>query len=101
MIVIPKSFQLSGRTWRVELHKLILDDAELCGDCCGTECIIRLKSDLSPEAMQHTFYHELCHAMCYTLGWRALNKDEERIDALGNVLFQYLKTKKGQPTTPL
>jgi hypothetical protein len=38
--------------------------------------------------------------MCYTLGWRALNKDEERIDALGNVLFQYLKTKKGQPTTP-
>lgn len=80
---------------------MILDDADLCGDCCGTECVIRLKRGMSDEALQHTFYHELCHAMCFTLGWKALNKDEESIDALGNVLFQYLKTKRGKATSPV
>ena len=96
MICIPKTFQLGGRTWKVEHLPIIDNDPDLYGDSDGFTCTIRLKDDLDPDAMQHTFYHELCHAICFTLGWEDLNADEGKVDALANVLFQYLKTKKGR-----
>lgn len=94
MIVIPKTFQLGGRTWTVEVHDLIDSDQDLHGDTDSSECVIRLRKG-KPELMQHTFYHELCHAIAYTLGWRKFNKDEDKIDSLGGMFYQYLKTKRG------
>ena len=96
MICVPNSFHLSGRTWTVEYHDLIDNDPDIYGDCDGAECVIRLRKGQKPETLQHTFYHELTHAFCYSLGWPKLNKDEGKIDALSNVLLQYLSSKRGR-----
>jgi len=77
------------------MHRLIDDDSSVYGDTDGGECVIRLKKGLKPETLQHTFYHELVHAMCFTLGLDKLNKDEGKVDALGGALYQYLKSKRG------
>lgn len=94
MIKIPKQFKLGGRDWSVETYDVIDNDPDLYGDTDGSECVIRLKK-AKPDTMQHTFYHELCHAIAYTLGWKKLNKDEDKIDSLGGMFYQYLKTRRG------
>lgn len=100
MICVPTSFSLAGRTWNVTYHDMLDNDPDLYGDCDGAECIIRLRKGQRPEVLQHTFYHEVTHAICYSLGWTELNEDEGKIDALANVLLQFLKTKRGNITTP-
>jgi len=99
MICIPTSFQLAGRTWVVEQHELIDGNPDLYGDCDGSECVIRLKTGVRPEVLQHTFYHELTHAICFSLGWEDMNEDEGKVDALANVMLQFLKTKRGKVTS--
>lgn len=84
----------------MQLHPLIDNDPSLYGDCDGAECTIRLKESMGPQLMQHTFYHELVHAICFTLGWGKMNEDEDKVDALASLLFQFLQSKKGRPTTP-
>jgi hypothetical protein len=96
MICIPTSFELGGREWRVEVVPLVDNEPDTYGDCDGAECVIRLKAGMSPDLMYHTFLHEYVHAVCFTLGWEKLNADEGKVDALANVFFQYLKTKKGK-----
>jgi hypothetical protein len=100
LICIPSSFKLGGRTWDVQYVPLIDDDPNIYGDCDGSEAVIRLKSGAKPEVLQHTFYHELSHAICFTLGWKKLNKNEDDIDALGGMYYQYLKSKRGKVTNP-
>lgn len=91
MITIPQSFALGGRTWEV----LFVQDLPDCGDCDGHAARIRLREGMTNEETHHTFYHELSHAICYTLGWKRLNKAEDKIDALGGMMYQFLNTKKG------
>lgn len=106
-VAIPQKFKLGGRTWKV----VVIDGLEWKGEeCLGltlpNEAVIALDSGQSDECMHHTFYHELVHALCSTLGWGELNADEDKVDALGGLLLQYLKTKKGRtdgrtvPTEP-
>jgi len=95
MIKIPSSFKLGGRDWRVEVYDVIDNQPDLYGDCCSFECIIRLKKG-TVDTMNHTFYHELTHAICFTLGWKKFNEDEDKIDTLAGLLLQFLKTRKGQ-----
>jgi hypothetical protein len=97
MIAIPKRFELGGRTWTVELTANCPgEDDKTYGLCEPVECRIYIKAGMSQDATQHTFYHELCHALCFTLGWDKLNDDEGKIDALGSLLYQFLKKKKGR-----
>ena len=96
MISIPNSFQLGGRHWEVVYHDLIDNEPETLGDCDSDQATIRLKSGLKPELLQHTYYHELMHAVCFTLGWDKLNDDEGKIDALGGMILQYLRSKRGR-----
>ena len=98
MISIPKQFQLGGRTWKVGFFAMLDGDPDMYGDCDNTTCKIRVKMDPDPHLMWHSFYHELCHAICFTLGWTKLNKDEDKIDALANVLLQYMQTSGETPT---
>jgi hypothetical protein len=94
MIAIPTRFRLGGRTWEVKLRDVVDDDVECLGLCDPDDAIIYLKSGLKHELLQHSFYHELSHAICFTLGWDELNEDEGKIDALAGMLYQYLSTKK-------
>jgi hypothetical protein len=97
MIAIPRTFELGGRTWQVEYREEPEPgEPTTMGMCQSHEAMILLKEGMTPDETQHTFYHELCHAICYTLGWEKLNMDEDRIDALGGLIYQYLKRKKGR-----
>ena len=95
MISIPSSFKLAGRTWTVEFVDCIDRKKKILGQTDSDTCVIQIRKDLHGEVKEHTFYHELCHAFCFTLGLDALNDDEGKIDALASVLYQYLKTKRG------
>ena len=94
MIKIPQRFILGGRDWTVEIHDVIDNEPELYGDCDSMECVIRLKRG-GMDVMQHTFYHELTHAICFTLGWKKFNEDEDKVDTLAGLFYQYLKSRKG------
>jgi hypothetical protein len=96
VISIPVSFKLGGRDWTVEYHELIDNDPSICGDTDGNDCVIRLKAGMKPATIQHTFYHELVHAWCFTLGWEKMNEDEGKVDALGGIILQYLRSKRGR-----
>lgn len=44
------------------------------------------------QAKEQTFYHELVHAVLFTMG--KANHDEEFVDAFGSYLHQFMKTKE-------
>lgn len=89
---IPKTFQLGGRTWRV---KRGLQLKGRLGETDGQRCVIRLSARCGTgEEELHTFYHELMHAIAFTIGWKELNDDEEKIDALANLLLQFKQSAK-------
>lgn len=83
---IPKRFMLGGREWTV---KRGVKMKNLYGSCSGSRCEIKLstKNQTRTEEL-HTFCHELLHAICYTMGWKRLNKNESKIDAMASLLLQ-------------
>lgn len=105
-ITIPTEFTLINREWKVvwltdAKEKLITkgwgeDDVKLWGYCDYENATIYIKKSRNKDHMMHTFLHELCHAVLYSLGWADRFDDEESmVDALGGTLHQWLKTKKG------
>lgn len=96
MIAIPARFRLGGRTWEIKQPEVVDNDPDCLGLCDPDDAIIYLKAGMKPELQQISFYHELGHAICFTLGWDELNEDEGKIDALAGMLYQYLSTKKGR-----
>lgn len=85
--MIPETFQLGSRTWRVKRNVRMKD----YGDCSGSKCLIRLsRKNKDAQEELHTFYHELAHAIEYTCGWKLSHR---QIDALGNMLAQFESTK--------
>lgn len=93
MIVIPESFRLGGREWKVKFRQKMPKGT--LGECHSDNCEIHLKKGMTGETLHHTFYHELCHAVAFTMGWSEFNGDEDKIDAVGGLLYQFLNTKKG------
>ena len=85
---IPKTFQLAGTKWQVQL----VDGLSDLGLCDADSAVIRIKSGLSPQIEQSTFCHELVHAVLYTTGLR--EHSEREVDAFGQLLHQYLTTAK-------
>lgn len=55
------------------------------------EHLIRVRKELSIQAKQLTFYHELVHAILFSMG--ETNHDEKYVDAFGAYLHQFEKTK--------
>ena len=103
MIAVPQTFKLGGRTWEVRVvskeeitRRADAGDEDILGLCIAHDAEILLQEGQKPATLQHTFYHELTHALCETLGWKRLNKNEAKVDALGGLLYQYLQTKKGR-----
>lgn len=92
-MVIPKHFTLVNQTWQVVYDETL--DSGIMGECRQEKLEIAIRPGLSPQIEEHTFLHELCHAICLALGWQKLNKDEGKIDALSGVLHQFLQTRTG------
>lgn len=81
---IPSQFSLAGATWKVVEDHAMTD----MGQCDSERYIIRLRSDLSQQAKETTFCHELQHAIRYTLGHD--EHSEIEVDSHGNLLHQFL-----------
>lgn len=100
-VAIPSTFELAGRDWTVELVSASVinklgGQQGILGLCIQHEAKILLRKSLKRQEMEHVFTHELSHAIAGTLGWEDLNNDEGKIDALGGMVHQYLKTQ-GEP----
>lgn len=85
---IPKSFELGGMQWDV----VQIDHLADLGRCLRDQQLIQLKKNEKPTTKQQTFCHELVHAIKYTLGED--EHDEQKVDLLGTMLHQFLKTVK-------
>jgi hypothetical protein len=84
---VATTFSLAGAVWTVEFVTY-LDDM---GKCDAEKQAISIRSGMNRQATEQTFYHELVHAIMFTMG--KVNHDEEFTDAFGALLHQYQRTK--------
>ena len=95
MLSIPLKFSLGGRSWKVKFVPTVGKSKSTYGRTNFNSATIEIKEGMDAELTYHTFYHELLHAISDTLGWKELNEDEERIDAVAGILLQFFKSKRG------
>lgn len=66
-----------------------------CMGCCdNSKAVISLLKSLPAHVKEQTFYHELVHAILFSMGKPQDQHDEQFTDAFATFLQQYLKTKK-------
>lgn len=96
-MVIPKKFKIVNRTYKVKpMSKEVVEGSKLLGDTCFKDALIRLDMDQPEECLEHTFLHELVHALLQVSTRPKLTHDEKLVDSIAGALHQYLQTKKGQ-----
>lgn len=94
--MIPKKFTLLNRTYTVGHMPAELIEKRL-GDCTRTLGKVRLAPTVqNRESLEHTFFHELVHAMLDSTTKPKLTDNEAFVDSLSGVLHQYMQTKKGE-----
>ena len=93
--MIPKKFTLVNCTYKVESLPDELESDRL-GDCNRTQARVRLAKGLPRQSKEHTFYHELAHALLDASTKPKLSKNEDFVDSLGALLHQYMQTQKGE-----
>jgi hypothetical protein len=84
---IPKAFKLAGCYWKVIETEGFYDQ----GMCYPEEHLIRVRKELPKQAKETTFYHELVHAILFTMG--ETNHDEKYVDTFGAFLHQFNESK--------
>ena len=94
-MTIPATFKLMGRTWTVEQDSLQCEHQRNMGLCQNNRNKILLLSKLEGEDMpkdevEQTFFHELTHAVLFTMGKDKLNEDEKFVDVFAGLLHQAL-----------
>lgn len=96
--MIPKTFKLANRTWRVHTVKgLKSQDGEPCWGLTNTaRASIQLDASLFEAGMDemraHVFEHELHHAMFCAHGW--LDHEERLVEGMAGLRRQYELTKR-------
>ena len=91
-MMIPKSFELGGFTWKVKLCKM----TEVYGECDYQSNTLRVASHIDgkrvdAEKRYASFLHEFYHAALHTLG---KPDDEELVAGLEQMTFQKDKTAR-------
>lgn len=56
---------------------------------------IYLDNAVTGSALEQTFLHELMHCILQSTGYEELSDDEVLVDMLGELLYQFIVTKKG------
>ena len=92
MIKIPHSFDLGPRTWDVIITDKIDSESEAFGHCDPIEATIHIEAGHPPQFERVTFWHELVHAIKFTMG--EVEHDEKEVDALAQLLAQFDKTRR-------
>lgn len=86
---VPRSFALAGVKWRV----VEVEGLDEMGRCDPASATILLRKSLQPQIKLQTFCHELEHALRFSAGHLEAH-DEKEVDAIGNLLHQFLTTWK-------
>ena len=86
------TFELAGSKWFVN-YVMHMDDM---GKCDPEKQLITIRMDMNKQSTEQTFYHELVHAILFTMG--KLNHEEEFVDTFGAFLHQYQLTKRSHET---
>ena len=91
-MMIPKSFELGGFTWKVKLCKM----TDTYGECDYQSNTLRVASHINgkrvdAEKRYASFLHEFFHAALHTLG---KPDDEELVAGLEQMAFQKDKTAR-------
>lgn len=84
---LVSTFQLAGYEWEVHLTD---EMPTMMGYCDLERCQIKIRAGMPHQAAQATFYHELVHAILFTMG--KMNHDEEFVDGFANLLYQFQRT---------
>ena len=86
--MMPRSFDLVGGKWSVKTVKDMTD----LGRCDPAVFSIYIKEGLHPMYAEQTFYHELVHAILFSMGRN--DHDEVFVDAFGALLHQFTRSQK-------
>jgi Zn-dependent peptidase ImmA (M78 family) len=79
-------FKLAGMTWEI-----IESDMPDLGASNPDNCKIMINSRLKGQEREVTFYHELVHAILFTMGER--DHDERFVEGFAQLLYQYEQQK--------
>jgi hypothetical protein len=98
-ITIPSEFKLNGKKVIVQYDDEYCDENGLLGEADFTDKTITLTSKdgskrLPKSEIQKTFYHELTHLVLDAASRHQLKYNEEFVDAVGMLLYEYERTKK-------
>lgn len=81
-----KKFNLAGVTWTVGESEMVdLGHTDMAA------ARIVINKSLTGQSRDVTFYHELVHAILFTMG--ETNHDERFVEAFGQLLYQYEQQK--------
>lgn len=88
---IPKQFSLGGTVWSVSEVPPLPD--QTYGVCYPRIANIQLDETLIQQVKLQTFYHELVHAVLFTMG-APTPHDENFVDGFAHLLHQFMLTHK-------
>jgi hypothetical protein len=97
---IPNKVKIAGFTWTVEKNVDVQRDVTREGNCYGSTHHVSQKifvdPDITEQKTEHTFIHEVLHAIWFHYGLsknKSFTPDQEElvVDSLSNGLYQVLK----------
>lgn len=97
--IIPKSFELGGTTYNVELVDNSLGNGNVASIYYPLNKVQVAKNysdslNCTDEYKEISFLHELIHGILNAMGESEINNDERFIEGFANLLHQYIKTAK-------
>lgn len=100
---IPRQFELLGHTITVEYDQQLLHKDNCLGLAVyrDNKIILQPSTDDNPlpkEKALSYFCHELMHFLLFFAEQDDLRQDEKAVNLMGNLLMQFLKTKKDVET---
>ena len=111
-IEIPKSFQLLGHIYKVEICDKLYETDDAYGDCDVEKKLIRIQKigsvnridkktgkllgtiEITEEDFIETFFHELTHVILYNIGEEKLFNNEKFVGLMGRCFMEALKDCK-------
>lgn len=105
MIIIPETFVLANREWRVKwitdrTMRKKNDGIKTWGVTFQDRAIIYMNKQLlteeNEELMWHTWEHELSHALLFAYGVVGTDHNEREIDGIAALRCQYYQTREGE-----
>ena len=84
--VVVSAFSLAGFDWQV----VFIKDLSEFGKCDVNNQTISIREGMNEQTTKQTFYHELVHAIMFSMGHT--QHDEIFTDAFGGMLLQFEKT---------